>query len=74
MLFATLLAEGKLWQYLADIDTQAQKMFDTLVEQMKKRECVTEQLKEEHQMEWIAMTNNIQSKATEIVIQDIICN
>jgi len=72
--FVTLLAEGNLWQYLADIDTQAQQMFDTLVEQMKATEGVTEQLKEENQMEWIALTNNIWSKATEIVIHDIICN
>lgn len=35
VLFATLLVEGKLWQYLADIDTQAQQIFDTLMEQMK---------------------------------------
>ena len=32
VVFVTLLAEGKLWQHLADIDTQAQQMFDTLVE------------------------------------------
>ena len=31
VVFATLLAQGKLWQYLADIDTQAQQMFDLLV-------------------------------------------
>lgn len=53
VLFTTLLAEGKLWQYLADVDTQAQQMFDTLVEQMKKAENVTEKLKEENQPEWI---------------------
>ena len=74
VLFATLVAEGKLWQYLTDVDTQAQQMFDTLVEQMKATEGVTEQLKEKNQMEWIALTNNIWSKATEIVIHDIICN
>ena len=44
VVFATLLAEGKLWQYLADIDTQAQQRFDTFVEQMKEAEGVTEQL------------------------------
>ena len=66
--FNLLLAQGKLYQHCAEVEKHAQKMFDTLVEQMKKRECVTEQLKEEHQMEWIAMTNNIQRKATEIVI------
>ena len=72
VVFTTLLAEGKLWQYLADIDTQAQQMFDTLVEQMKEVEGVTEQLKEENQMEWIARMNNIEARAKEIVCNDMI--
>lgn len=45
VVFVTLIAEGKLWQYLADIDTQAQQIFDTFVEQMKSAEGITEQLK-----------------------------
>ena len=70
--FTTLLAEGKLWQYLSDIDIQAQQMFDTLVEQMKKAEGVTEQRKEENQMEWVARMNNIEAQAKEIVCNDMI--
>lgn len=72
MLFATLLAEGKLWQYLADIDIQAQQMFNTLVEQMKETERITEQLKEENQVKWIVRMNNIHNRATEIVTQELI--
>ena len=74
VLFTTLLTQGKLYQRCAEVEKQAREMFDTLVEQMKQAEGVTEQLKEENQMEWIALTNNIWSKATEIVIHDIICN
>ena len=72
VVFTNLLAEGKLWQYLADIDSQALKMFDTLVEQMKVTECVTEQLKEENQMEWVCRIQNICNRATEIVNADLI--
>ena len=72
VVFTTLLAEGKLWQYLADIDTQAQQMFDTLVEQMKESESVTEQLKEENQMEWVQKTNLINISAREIVENEIL--
>lgn len=72
VLFATLLAEGKLWQYLADIDAQAQQMFDTLVEQMKEPEGVTEQLKEDNQMEWVCRMYNIEERAREIVERDLI--
>ena len=72
VLFATLLAEGKLWQHLADIDTQAQQMFDTLVEQMKKSEGITEALKEQSQMEWIQRMQSIEARASEIISHDII--
>ena len=74
VVFTTLLAEGKLWQYLADVDTQAQKMFDTLVKQMKESEGVTEQLKEENQLEWLQRVNNIQKQAIEIVAKASIYN
>ena len=72
--FTTLLTEGKLWQYLADIDTQAQQMIDTLVEQMKISEGVTEQLKEENQMEWIFRMQNIEARAREYVNCNLIYN
>ena len=72
VVFVTLLAEGKLWQYLADIDTQAQQMFDTLVEQMKESEGVTEKLKEQNQWEWVQRMGNIRQRAREIVLKEFI--
>ena len=72
VLFTALLAEGKLWQYLADIDTQAQQMFDTLVEQMKTNEGVTEQLKAKNQMEWVCRMQNIEERARELVTTELI--
>ena len=67
VVFATLLAEGKLWQYLADIDTQTQQMFDTLVEQMKERKGITEQFKEENQLEWVCCMQNIEARVRETI-------
>ena len=72
VIFYTLLAEGKLWQYLADIDNQAQQMFDTLVEQMKESEGVTEKLKEDNQMKWVMYMNNIEIRAIEIINNNLI--
>ncbi len=72
IVFTTLLTQGKLWQYLANIDTQAQQMFDTLVEQMKQKESITEQLKEEKPIEWISQINNIQTRAQEVVCTELI--
>ena len=67
VVFMTLFAEGKLWQYLADIDTQTQQMFDTLVEQMKEREGITEQFKEENQLEWVCCMQNIEARVRETI-------
>lgn len=72
VLYTNLLTSGKLNSYLADINKQAQDMFIRLVEQIAKREGVTEQLKVENQMEWVGRMNNIRSRAIEIVNEEII--
>ena len=74
ILYINLLTSGKLSDYLADIDKQAEDMFFRLVEQMAEREGVTEQLKSNNQMDWVARMNNIRSRATEIVNHDLIYN
>ena len=72
--YTNLLTSGKLNSYLADIDEQVEDMFFRLVKEMAEREGVTEQLKADNQMEWVARMNNISSRATEIVNHDIIYN
>lgn len=74
IVFSILLAEGKLFQHCAEMEKQANEMFDMLVEQMKENEGVTELLKEENQMEWAQRMGNIQQRAREFVITDLICN
>ena len=74
ILYVNLLTSGKLNGYLADIDKQAEDMFVRLVKQMVEREGVTEQLKADNQMAWVARMNNIRNRATEIVNNDIIYN
>ena len=71
VLFATLLTQGKLYQHCAQIDTQAQQMFDTLVEQMIKSENITEQLKSQNQLEWVRRMNSIQERANEILNNEL---
>lgn len=72
VLFTTLFVNGKLYQHCSEVENQAQQMFDTLVEQMKKAEGVTEQMKEENQMEWVCCMQNIEARAREIVITELI--
>ena len=72
VLFTTLLTQGNLYQHCADVETHARNMFDTLVEQMKKAEGITEKLKEENQIEWVCRMQNIESRAREIVTTELI--
>ena len=70
--YTALLLTGRLDDYLADIDRQAEEMFLRLVMQMAEAEGVTEQLKAGNQMEWISRMNNIRNRAMEIVNSELI--
>ncbi len=70
--YTNLLTSGRLNAYLADIDRQAQERFETLTEQMKQAQCITEQLKAENTLEWTGRMNNIRACAMEIVNEEII--
>ena len=72
VLFTTLLAQGKLYQHCAETENQAQQLFNTLVKQLKESEGITEWLKEQKQFEWIQKMRNIQHRAEEIVINELI--
>ncbi len=72
VLFSSLLIKGKLYQHCAEIEKQANEMFELLIEQMKVAEGVTEQLKEDYQMEWVQRMGNIDARAREVVIKELI--
>mgnify|MGYP000846033777 CR=1 FL=1 len=71
-IYLNLLTSGRLNDYLADIEEQAQERFERIVEQMKQAQGNTEQLKAENQMEWVGRMNNIQARAREIVDKEMI--
>ena len=70
--FNTLLMQGKLYQHCAEIEKQANEMYDLLIEQMKKAEGVTEHLKEENQMEWLQRMGNIEARVRAVVCSELI--
>lgn len=71
-IYTGMLLTGTLEPHLAEIGESAQAMFDRLVEQMKKAEGVTEQLKAADQMEWVGRMNAIRSRAEEIVSSELV--
>ena len=72
ILYYNLLTACKLNDHLADIDRQAEEMFSRLIKQMAEREGVTEALKAQDQMAWVGQMNNICSRASEIVNNELI--
>ena len=66
----TLILTGELWTYLADLNEQAQERLDTIMEQMKAAEGVTEELKRTSQMEWVQRCNNIHNRSEEIILHE----
>lgn len=70
--YINLLTSGRLNSYLANIDKQAQECLETLTEQMKQAQGITEQLKAKNALEWAGRMNNIRACAMEIVNKEII--
>ena len=70
--YMELLLEGKLNEYLHDIDEECYEMLDRIVEQMKVKQGVTEQLKAENQMLWVGRMNNIIACAEEVVVREVV--
>ena len=71
-LYAELLTTGKLNDYLADLNEQAEDLFSRLVKQLAEKESVTEALKAENQMLWVQKMNSIRNTAMEVVSNDLI--
>ena len=69
---SSLQISVKLNDYLADIDRQAEEVFNELVKKYAKTLGVTEHIKAENQMKWVSLMNNIRACATETVNRDII--
>lgn len=70
--YTTLLTEGRLNAYLADIDRQAKEMLGLIIEQTAKREGVNEDLKAKDPLKWVQMMNNIKALADEFVKSELL--
>ena len=56
--YTALWMGGRLNDYPANIDRQAEEMFFQLVKDYAQRQGITEWLKTENQMEWVGRMNN----------------
>ena len=74
LLYKRLFISGQLFDYLADIDLQANELMDKLLPKYKAAYGATEQLKADNQMEWVRLMNTIVHQIDEVIIQDMFFN
>ena len=63
---------NELTSYLLDIEDECRTRVKILVEQMAKKENITEELKSNNQLEWVQKMNNIKNRAEEIILNEFI--
>ena len=63
---------NELTSHLLDIENECRAGVKSLVEQMAKKENVTEELKANNQLEWVQKMNNIKNRAEEIILNEFI--
>ena len=74
VLYYNLLTSCKLDDYLADVERQAENLFEQTVKLLAEQAQVTEKLKVENMILWVQKMNNILNRATEIVNEQVIFN
>jgi hypothetical protein len=72
VLYTVMLLCDTLNDHLAEMDKSASEMFDRLVEQLKCRDCITEELKAADQMEWVQRMNAIRHEVADVVMKELI--
>ena len=70
--YTELLTSGKLNDYLADLNEQAEDMFFRLVKELAQKDGITEVLKVTDQMEWVRRMNAVRKIAEETVYSELI--
>lgn len=69
--YMKLFLSGELNQYLHEFEEECNEMMNQIVERMKMKEGVTEELKAKDQMKWEGMMNNIRTRAEEVVVREV---
>ena len=73
-IYTGLLLSGKLKDHLEEIEQSASELVDRLIEEMARREGITEELKAEDQMEWVRRMNGVRNAVEEVVLKELIEN
>ena len=72
VLYQGYIVQGKLFEHLAEVNTQAQERMDVMMEQMIREWGVDEALKAENEMGWVQIMNQARHCADEVIKRELI--
>ncbi len=72
--YYNFITSGKLNSYLHDIDLLANETERRLIDELAKKQGITEELKANDIMAWVGTMNNIKNQVAEIIYNEIIYN
>ena len=70
--YMIMFTKGTLNKHLKEIQEIAQTRVDIIIEQLKKQNNLTEEMKNIDQLYWVGMMNNFRNTAEEIILRELI--
>ncbi len=70
--YTIMFVNGTLNKHLKEIQETAGERIDIIIEQLKERNNLTEEMKNTDQLYWVSMMNNFKNVAEEIVYKELI--
>ena len=70
--YTIMFTKGTLNKHLKEIQETAQERIDIIIEQLKKQNNLTEEMRNTDQLYWVGMMNNFTRTAEEIVLNGLI--
>ena len=72
--YIDLYMRGMLNKHLYEVDEECFEQIERIVDRMKGKYGVTEELKGNNQMEWVGLMNNLHHMAEEVVLRECVFN
>ena len=70
--YTTILTEGRLNEYLHEIDEQAAELMEITMARLADERGITEELKAADQMRWVQEMNNARASVEEIILREVV--
>ena len=70
--YTIMFTKGTLNKHLKEIQETAEERIDLIINQLKEKNHLTEEMKNTNQLYWVGMMNNFKNTAEEIVLNELI--